>query len=235
MSTELLFMNSSSAKVKWPKLHLEILCNGMSRQRVTTRVETRGELVVAYGAPTPEGRAIAHDVNAWGPKAHSLKLFGGMDLEAIVAHEYRPCRNCALEQVLDLALNSEATATVPVTFSGQFVPEEIGVNVFEWEAISQSGVARMRRIAARSGLQVTDTVIGPVVYGLVAPSTYQLLARNLRTYRLDRDLADRVRGNDDKVAFAIESYWMMRNSRPPELYADEHVDVERLASALAHR
>jgi hypothetical protein len=106
-----------------------------------------------------------------------------MGITKINQHEYRPCRVCALEQVLGLASSTGRPRTA-VTFSGQFLPEEEGANSFKWDEVSNTGAARLERVAKQTGLHTTYTSSGPVAYGVVTLQMLKALKKSLRVYEL---------------------------------------------------
>lgn len=218
------FFTSSNPKAKWTKWHLELMCTGVRRQPVSIstlrRFDEESNLFVDGGVKVTAKWLDSEE----------------MGLEELIRSTNRPCRLCTLETVLDHGAQV-GTPSVAVTFSGQFVPDEIGVNVFEWEAASENSRSRLRRIAERMALRTVETSSGPAAFGLVTPSVAALLKSNLRSYELSGGLAELC--SADKVAseragYAFESYWMLRNHRPPEVYTDQ-VDVAQLATALAHQ
>jgi hypothetical protein len=167
-----------------------------------------------------------------------LGVSKALSISAVIAHSNRPCRNCAMELVVDLA-SREGKRDTPVTFSGQYQPDEGGVDVFEWDNVTQSGDARLVRIAERLGLDTIRSASGTVAYGLVTPKLASVLDRNVRSYRLEGELATfcqtRKVSNEQDLARgrqAIEMYWMLRNHRPPEINEGD-VDLARLATVIA--
>jgi hypothetical protein len=206
----------SSSKAKWPKLHAELLCNGVSRQPVK----------FFNNADTAPERRI-------NPSALRLERTE-LSVAEVVTHKYRPCRKCAMELVLDHASSLGHERVVPVTFSGQFVPDEVGINAYDWESISDAGRDRLVRNATRMGLEVAWTSCGPVAYGFVSELVADLLERNVRVYRLPAAMASRLGNPEQRVGASslIELYWMLRNDRPPEVHGEGH-DVARMAVALS--
>jgi hypothetical protein len=75
---------------------------------------------------------------------------------------------------------------VAVTFSGQGSPHEPQTwNAdYDWGSVTDSGAARLRRLAAHCGLTVADTTVGPVAHGLLPRRFVRVLAANLRLYEV---------------------------------------------------
>lgn len=76
-----------------------------------------------------------------------------------------------------------------VTISGQGNPAEpsVGWETYVWSAVSETGAARLARLASLFGLRVDETCVGPVATGWVSARFAKLLERNLRCYELAGD------------------------------------------------
>jgi hypothetical protein len=221
-----------------PKLHREYHCYAMRFQRLIIPVMTMGasaegaEYVAPYAHPDPTVRAKAKDKEVWTARLKNVIFTDPLSITQINDHPYRPCRKCALEQVLFMAAR-EGDARYPVTFSGQLAVEEtIHQGGFAWEEITNTAAERLERIADRSDLQVVNTSSGPVAYGNVSRAMLSSLNRSLRSYELNGALGRVVRAGGSAAETAVAAYWMLRNHRPPEIhgYADE---VAHSAAVLA--
>lgn len=128
----------------------------------------------------------------------------------------RPCRHCTLETALVHVWQQPALqrgGLIPVTFSSQGRLDEtryFGVSD-PWE-VTESGAARLRRLGARLDIPVIETCVGPVCVTFVAKALGTVLARNLRTYRIDDAVRDRV-----VDPLAVDAFWSLVSSAPPEL------------------
>lgn len=126
----------------------------------------------------------------------------------------RPCRRCALEPSLVAAAAGRWAWQGPrcaVTFSGQGSPGERYhhlVGPYQWAGVSETGAARLVRVAALLGLDVVDTDAGPVAHGTATRRWARLLAGNLRCY----DLGDVLLGDREAVA----TFWTMACTHPLE-------------------
>lgn len=156
---------------------------------------------------TDEPVEVLYATNPDYPKFHltagckglgRVKIHDGADDADIAAHEFtswqqlaehtdgRPCRVCTLEKVLDLCLQAHGTIHPDrddarfVTFSGQPTPRE-HLRRYKWREVSDTGRARLQRIAQRSDLQLTHTGVGPVAFGVLPEAVIDVLTRNLRT------------------------------------------------------
>src|ERR1017187_844114 len=100
------FFSTKSNGTKAQKLHLEYGGNGVCRQRwkLPTVVDDDGVVHCPMSDPNPIWRRMANSSpQEWAPTFPNLSVFSPMTIMAINSHAYRPCRVCALEQVLDLA------------------------------------------------------------------------------------------------------------------------------------
>lgn len=146
------------------------------------------------------------------------------------------CRMCCLEAVLTTALQPDLELAVRprrrrLAFTASAQPmarrdldgdDRACARVLE---VSASAAERLRRIAANSGLQVTETATGPVVYGVRGSAAVRALARNLRTFVLEVP-------DDSLSASAVETFWTLVNDDAPELR--EGGDVGLLWDSAVH-
>ena len=147
-----------STRTALPKYHLDPVCTGLDRVGPTWRGETQ------FASPL----ALTRD------------------------RAGRPCRHCALEAALGatwVAPWTHVGRTMLVTISGQGNPAEpsVGWETYVWSAVSETGAARLARLASLFGLRVDETCVGPVATGWVSARFAKLLERNLRCYELAGD------------------------------------------------
>lgn len=125
----------------------------------------------------------------------------------------RPCRRCTLETVLTAVREAPSLNRGPVelvTFSGQPNPRELSPYGFGYREVSDSGAARLVRIASAWHLDcVEGTQAGPVAWGVLPARLAGGLSRNLRTVR------SRVVPVDGARHVAL--MWEMLVNRPPEI------------------
>lgn len=149
--------------------------------------------------------------------------------------EGRPCRSCALEPFLVRYLRSPQTRaskqrpTIPggrsvVMFSSQANPLEGNPHNYRYRSATESGAARLRRIAAELGLPTVDTAAGPVTWAKLTAQAASAVATNLRTI-----VAPAHVGDLDEML--VQTVWSMLVSSPPETggWGD---DVWDLAAAV---
>ena len=216
-----------SSKARNPKLHASLGCSGIFRQKVNlgTRVELRSASTADLGEDIPEVLDVPVTYRYYDASCDTFESSGPLTLEKIANHDYRPCRLCALELVFDLAMRS-GTPSEPVTFSGQFLPDEVGLHKFEFEELSTSSRERIIRILSREdSLERTDTSCGPIGYGLVTPLAKRILFSSLRTYEVPKSFQHLVCDEARSSSFArgaFDLYWALRNRRPPETNQDSH-------------
>lgn len=119
-----------SSRLKYPKLHIVEDCDGLAR--------------------TPE-------------EARAQTTFTSV-LEAATVDWARPCRLCALESVVITLGDPKGSPTrdTYVTFTSQASPrnQDASPLSFHWFDSTDSGVARLKRLARRLRLDVTGTKIG---------------------------------------------------------------------------
>lgn len=184
--------------------------------------------------------------NAKNPKLHRVRRCEGLERVAApqriwfaslrILAEYdlaRPCRTCALEEALKEVLAAEKTQPVFVTFTSQGCPTE-DLRRFRFSVATESGKARLRRVAAAAGLGTVESELGPIAYGFVSHAGAQILKRNLRTL---------VRPEIAKLPppETIEVLWGLLQANPPELgdvavlLGDDEVDPFELAELITAR
>jgi len=175
------------------KIHLEWCCDGLERVSVCVDEDEQ------------------QSCGGWGTEEVALSLLCTLGA--------RLCRMCALEYTLDLAGRTKVARTNrrAVMFSGQPVAE----NRKKDFTTSQSGVARLRRVAARMELSVVETELGPVAWGHVSPLAERLITNSLRA--LPRKWARAVAKLPDE---AIPLWWGLWLSHQDE-------DVEDLLEIAA--
>ena len=190
-----------------------------AERRRYPRRRLRGEVTVWYSERLPY------------PKYHFVRTCEGLErtpdeavgervfpdvFDLALDRDGRPCRMCALESVLVTALDRRkwiGAADVFVTSTSQANPRnpDSALARFEWGQWSDSGAARLRRLARRAGLTVTATVAGPVLWGWTDARTAACLAANLRSCVRTGVEPGSL---DDAV---IEIAWALINDCPPEL------------------
>lgn len=121
---------------------------------------------------------------------------------------HRPCRMCALEEVLCRTLSVHEGPEIFVTFTSQARP--VDLRRYRFDKASASGQARLRRVADKVGLETAATEIGPVAYGFVPQRALSVLTRNLRTIVREDILA--LPAPD-----VVEVLWGLLQMDPPEL------------------
>lgn len=149
----------ASLRARWPKYHLDPACVGLEPVPEEARGTQRFASLLALA------------------KVSDTELRG------------RPCRMCALETVLAHAWarpSMQAGPQVAVTFSSQGNPyEPMTWNAeYEWGTVTESGAARLQRLAAHCGLEVVETAVGPVAHGVLPRRFARVLAANLRLYEV---------------------------------------------------
>jgi len=220
-----------SNKAKNHKMHASLGCSGVFRQRV--RLGSRFETAPLASEGQPDAALATYEYqNASCP---TFATSEPLTIQEIADYPRRPCRLCALELVLDLAMQ-EGEPTEPITFSGQFMPEEIGLHKFEFEEASDSTRERMDRILSRMrSVERTTTSVGPVGFGLVTPLAKQILVNSLRSYEVPEIFSHLVRAENRSTAFAratFDLYWTLRSRRPPEVNS-EHQEADLAETALS--
>jgi hypothetical protein len=162
------------------KLHLDISCPGLDR----AVIHPHEDLTLAV-AEFANLRSLA----SWS--------------------DARPCRVCALEPVLDTVLRAgRAKNLVFATFTSQPNPGE-NLRRYKWRSATESGSARLSRIAERLNLPVAHTSCGQVTWGVFPAAGVRALQRNLRTYTRNLpDLPD---------AQTVQMLWALLDESPPEL------------------
>ena len=141
----------------------------------------------------------------------------------------RPCRMCALESVLLTVLHPDRRRSgQPVFFtsSSQANPlnPDAGIRSFNWSKATESGEARLQRVARRSALPTTRTNAGIVVWGWTDQRGAAALAANIRT-------VVRPDHNGDVNSSIIEIAWSLLNDTPPELQGDSEDNLDPLILA----
>lgn len=243
-----------SGAAKNPKLHAELLCSGVSRFSMArlgyystgdtslgSDLDLTPDIQWPLVGQTGMGAGCSARLERLGDGPHELAMAykesacqlrrtGALDLEAIISHDARLCRVCALVSVFAWACDVGERSTF-VTFSGQGVPEEDS-GAFSWGETSETGRARLLRLANIGGLGVIPTGAGPVAYGFVSHALARLLRRNARSYVLDdRALLESVRTGHD-VGWTLDTYWALRNHRPPEIHGEDH-DLFAISALLS--
>lgn len=195
------FVSRSSSNT-FPKFHLDIGCSGLQR-------------VVVW--PEQDRTLTAVDYDSY----HAL----GIDDTG------RPCRVCALEQVLDVVLRpkSKRHKLVFTSFTSQGNPDENPAR-YKFSASTESGQERLYRIANRLDLPVVRSSSGPVAYGFLPHMSIPILRRNLRTFVRD-DVTELPSGP------TIECLWALLDDNPPERRSpfdvDDTADPWEIAELLA--
>lgn len=185
-----------STRPKYPKLHLVEDCEGLE-------------------ATPPEARDAA--------TFHSVRSLATTDWA-------RPCRMCALESVLITCGDPKPAQErkVFVTFTSQATPRNPDASPlsFDWHAATDSGIARLRRLARRLNLSVTGSCSGPVAYGMVNEDAAAAIAGNLRTV-VRHDVVD------VPSEAMIATLWTLLGDNPPELaeILGEEVDLDPWTAA----
>lgn len=124
----------------------------------------------------------------------------------------RPCRMCGLEKVLLSVLRPTAhEASVFVTFTSQGNPAE-NLRSFAWKASTESGSARLARLAERLGLPTGEASCGRFAYGFLPVSGAEILSRNLRTV-----IRPDYTGPGLPDLTVMECAWALLAENPPEL------------------
>lgn len=171
-----------SVKAKEPKLHLEVSCEGLSRIRVDPAGDDTGLGITEF----PSMRSLGQC--QWA----------------------RPCRMCALERVIDGVLRPTGRdKTVFATFSSQ---PSYGADSerFLENNVSETGRARLVRIAERLELATVEAKVGPVAYGFLPATGVKVLARNLRTQ------STTTVAEMPATGFMV-TFWTFLDDAPPEL------------------
>lgn len=171
-----------SIRLKFPKFHMVADCDGLER--------------------TPE--------EARGVKHYESARALGLDMSG------RPCRNCTLESTLITALHprffDSSEKKVFVTSTSQANPLDPGAKIYsyKWRESSASGKERLLRLAKKTGLEVTSSAVGPVMFGFVPASSALILSHNLRTMTRS-DISEMPSPE------VVECVWTFLGDNPPEL------------------
>ena len=174
---------------------------------------------------------------------HMITYAGAYELGTV--DSARPCRVCCLESVLrtvlhpqwgkehpSTALNEYADADLEVFFSttAQPCPErpDSSLSGYKWGDSTDSGRARIMRIAERSALGVAQTIIGPALYGIREQRVVWVVQMNLRTAIAPSVVTDNADG-------VVSTVWTLFNDNPPEMNRQNMnpVDLWATASLLA--
>lgn len=190
-------------------------------------------------APEPGALEVWYSERHGWPKWHASWTCPGLEhASAIVSREFdgliaaatddagRPCRMCLLEPALVLALRQDAGGQGTLTTcSSQGNPRERGKR-FRFDDASESGMARLSRVAAAAGVPTAHAVVGPVLYGFFSPDTRTLLARNIRTLAVP-GVADLPSPE------VVASAWTLWNDDPPERLKDDDTRRVKVTSMWA--
>lgn len=139
----------------------------------------------------------------------------------------RPCRLCSFEPVLMACLTSPwltAGPKVRVEFSGQPNPHEDASGSYAYRTVSESGAARLERLAVVMGLAVAMTQSGPVAHGLLSRRMAAIVGRNLRlvvdpyTPHVDAPARRRPPSAAPREVGDLEVAirWVLLNDAPPD-------------------
>lgn len=145
-------------------------------------------------------------------------------LRTLARSDRRPCRVCALEPVLDHALRPRrALRSTFATFTSQpaYVADE---RRFRKNDVSETGTARLDRIARRLDLRVAASKIGPVAYGFLPAANIDVLSRNLRTLWTDNL-------TELPSPHFVSAVWTFTDDAPPE-FGEAGLDVWETAALL---
>ncbi|MCP4845374.1 MAG: hypothetical protein GY901_09780 [Actinomycetia bacterium] len=149
-------------------LHTELSCTGL-RSTPVALLDADGEIVDHDSDDVPYG----------------LMVVGDLTVSEVLDHHLRPCRVCALELVLDRAMN-EGPVDRFVTFTAQPAAPYKGDGnspATKWaNEVSNTGRDRLRRIAARAGASTTTATCGPIATMRTTELGARLLTANLRTF-----------------------------------------------------
>jgi hypothetical protein len=188
-----------STRVGYPKLHVDATCEALEN--------------------TPE--------EARGVELMSALQIAGCDWG-------RPCRMCSLESVLNTLLDPKhhaaGTEMTFVSFTSQSNPlspdQPGGPWSYAWHESTDSGKQRLVRVAQRAGLEISQTLCGPVAYGFVPADVVGALSHNLRSLHRPEvvELPD---------AAVIACVWALLGDNPPEIDLDnEGLDAWDIATKL---
>lgn len=187
-----------SMRVKYPKLHLIRDCEALTT--------------------TPDEAVGTCDY----PNVFDLATTSGS----------RACRMCTLESVLMTVLHPDRRrngAPVFFTSSSQANPlnPDAGLSSFNWSKATESGEARLARVARRSALPTTRTNAGIVMWGWTDQRGAAALAANLRT-------VIRPDHSGDISSTIVEIAWSLLNDTPPEIHGqpEENLDPLLMAARL---
>lgn len=193
-----------------------------SKRRYPRRV-LRGPITVTHSARLrfPKFHMVADcdSLERTPVEARATRDFAS-PMELALSTEGRPCRNCTLESVLITALKAPSKADpVFVTTTSQANPLDPGASVwkYKWSDSTESGRARVERLAQKANLPLAHTGVGPALYGFVSPDAAQVLRFNLRTQVVASltELPDRE---------LVETVWTLLGDNPPELAGSELED-----------
>lgn len=142
----------------------------------------------------------------------------------------RPCRQCSLESVLLTTLAPRPRVKkVFVTATSQSNPLDPGAKIYNyrWRESTESGRARIIRLAKALNFEIASTPAGPALYGFVPFSAAAILSHNLRTV-IRREITEMP------SAQVVEVAWTLYGDNPPELGMPAILaDVWETAEALA--
>ncbi len=199
---DLEFYRTSNGQV----LHTELRCPGLKSSSVVAfRTDDAGNRVPTDPTAPPYGLTYLGDLPVAEAASHSLRL----------------CRGCALELVLDRAVH-EGPATTLVLFAAKPLSGHAGTHqdCFHRQTpgsaylhvsttpseVTDSGMARMHRMAARMGVPVATSTCGPTAVARVPQVAVDLLSRNLQSFSpVDQSL--------DPTPGQAAAFWTALNER----------------------
>jgi len=185
-----------SARVTFPRYHLDPDCAGLERTPTEARTSRRFSGAYKLGEDT----------------------------------DGRPCRMCALEPTLIAVCKPRGNASRQlVTFTSQPSPDspDTAMATYKWSVASESGQARLLRVAAALGLESTHAPgCGQVAFGAISRRSVPILGRNLRTWLLDGPASE-------VTTDAVETLWTILSDTTTASRAGAQDSLWRAAKLLS--